>query len=470
MIVTDTIQSLVRFDAGKPKYQAIADALSEAVSSGRIAPGTKVPPVRDLAYHLSVTPGTVARAYSILAGQAVLTAGVGRGTFVAETRKRAVTVSMPVLTDPPPTGAAEAHLLSPKPADMGQTKVIRAAMHRLADRMSTVDLLAYPTEFTAEAARNSFLAQQDVVRTGPFSLDDVVVAHGGQAAVVMILQTVLTGPKPVIAMDALGYAGFRTAALLCRAEVVGIPWDDEGPEPAALVEAIRLHGVQVFCTAAEVNNPTTRTTTPTRRAQIAEIAERHQIHVIDDECYALRRPNGPGYRALLPGLGWLVASPSKGLSSALRIGFAVAPEGWSRALARTATYQSFGVSRFITDLYTEVMSDADVPGIIEAVADRATGDVRACVNVLGGHRVAYASDVPFLWLELPVGWRAGEFCVAARDCGVLVKPAEDFALRDSRHVHAARIAMNGRLPREALVTAMERLRDLLEAPPGRMMA
>ena len=54
------------------------------LNAGSLKIGTKLPPVRDLAYQLSITPGTVARAYSILTDEGVLEAEVGRGTFVAE--------------------------------------------------------------------------------------------------------------------------------------------------------------------------------------------------------------------------------------------------------------------------------------------------------------------------------------------------------------------------------------------------
>jgi DNA-binding transcriptional MocR family regulator len=76
----------------------------------------------------------------------------------------------------------------------------------------------------------------------------------------------------------------------------------------------------------------------------------------------------------------------------------------------------------------------------------------------------WSEDVPFLWLELPRGWRAAAFCTAAEASGVLIKPAEDFALRDGRSVHAVRIAINGLMPNDAFVQAMGTLRTLLDQP------
>ncbi len=49
-----------------PKYQRVSDTIRTAVSEGVLSCGAKLPPVRELAYQLQITPGTVARAYTIL--------------------------------------------------------------------------------------------------------------------------------------------------------------------------------------------------------------------------------------------------------------------------------------------------------------------------------------------------------------------------------------------------------------------
>jgi DNA-binding transcriptional MocR family regulator len=331
-------------------------------------------------------------------------------------------------------------------------------------------LLRYPTRDTDLPAREAFAETLDEDQLGPFDIHNIVASHGGQNAIVMILQSVLTGANPVIAVDELSYGGFRSAGVLCRAEVVGIPWDDDGPMVAELETAIKDHKVQVFCTSAEVSNPTAKQTTPERRIQIATLAKAHGVHIIDDDCYRLMNTDriGPSYRALLPGLGWYLTSPSKSITASLRIGFAVAPKGWSKALTRTATFTSFGVTRLVTDLYAAIMVHPELDNIVTRVKARIGDDIAAAIRILDGYEMRYAATVPFLWLELPIGWRAGEFCQAAEAAGILIKSADDFALRESRSVHAVRIAVNGLLPHSNFVQAMERLRDLLDHPPERI--
>ncbi|MEU6142210.1 aminotransferase class I/II-fold pyridoxal phosphate-dependent enzyme [Streptomyces sp. NPDC047081] len=63
---------------------AVAAALREAVRSGRLAPGTRLPPYRSLAADLGVARNTVADAYAELVAEGWLTARQGSGTRVAE--------------------------------------------------------------------------------------------------------------------------------------------------------------------------------------------------------------------------------------------------------------------------------------------------------------------------------------------------------------------------------------------------
>jgi len=468
MIVSDTNWQPSLKNAGRAKYKALAQAIREGIVSGQLEEGSKLPPVRELAYQLSITPGTVARAYAVLTDEGRLTAGVGRGTFVAERKavRRQITEA-PRLLDPVLDLPERAHLLSPKMPEVGQAQILRDGMMHLATQMPPDQLLNYPTRETDLAAREACRAELMAAPVGPFTVDDIITSHGGQHAIVMILQTILHGPAPVVAVDELSYGGFRSAALLSRAQVVGVPSDEHGPIPEALEALIKTKGVQVFCTAAEVNNPTLVTTTLERREQIAKLAERYGVHLIDDDCYRLHgTPHiGPSYRALLPDLGWYVTSPSKSLTAALRIGFVLAPQDWTKSVARTSTFHSFGVTRLISDLYAYVMAHPDLDDVVERVRARIALDVRAAVNALGGHRLSWSEDVPFLLLELPIGWRASDFRQAAEKEGVLIKSAEDFGLRDGRTHQAVRIAVNGQSSHERFAEAMGSLRALLNSPP-----
>jgi len=66
-----------------PPYEQIRRQVAGAVASGVLAPGTRLPTVRQLAGDLGVATGTVMRAYSELEAAAVVVTGRGAGTVVA---------------------------------------------------------------------------------------------------------------------------------------------------------------------------------------------------------------------------------------------------------------------------------------------------------------------------------------------------------------------------------------------------
>ena len=114
------------------------------------------------------------------------------------------------------------------------------------------------------------------------------------------------------------------------------------------------------------------------------------------------------------------------------------------------------------------MAAPELPGILAAVTARVARDVASAVEGLAGYDLQWADGAPFVWLTLPAPWRAGSFADAAQAAGVVVKSAEAFVQRDSRMVHAARIAVNGELPHDDFRAAIGRIRALLDAPPARI--
>ena len=109
---------------GGPKYLALARALREAIRVGELPEGAQLPTVRDLGWRLSVTPGTVSRAYQIATQEGLLQATVGRGTFVAA-RTPQLGPKVPIYIERNVrTIAGRIDLRSPSLPDMGQAQAL----------------------------------------------------------------------------------------------------------------------------------------------------------------------------------------------------------------------------------------------------------------------------------------------------------------------------------------------------------
>jgi GntR family transcriptional regulator len=74
----------IRATSGEPIYLQLMRQVKHAVATGALAPGERLPTVRELAGTLLVNPNTVARAYRDLEREGVLETAPGRGSFIRE--------------------------------------------------------------------------------------------------------------------------------------------------------------------------------------------------------------------------------------------------------------------------------------------------------------------------------------------------------------------------------------------------
>ncbi|WP_424976222.1 PLP-dependent aminotransferase family protein [Dinoroseobacter sp. S124A] len=453
-----------------PKYTRLAEALRRAIETGALAPGDKLPPVRDLAYRVSVTPGTVARAYTRLTDAGLLETGVGRGTFVAQKAAPPRPIPVPEVDSVLHKSGGDPHevnLISPHLPNVGQAALIRGTLMEIASNPPS-GVMHYPGHLTGHAAREGVVDYLSNVTLGRLGPEDVVLSHGAQSGILLVMQSVLSGRRPVVLVEELAYPGYRRAAELLRAEVVPVPMDDQGVRPDALIEIARQTDAQLLCLSTEVQNPLLIAMSAARRLEIVEAARRVNLHLLEDDTYRLGAVSGPGLRALAPERGWYVSSLSKTLSPALRFGYVVAPDGWAQSTRRAAEAGFFGLATPITDLVAAVLAHPALPQMQEDLRKEVGCYVRAMVNKLGRFDLRWREDALFVWLSLPPGWRASAFARAAEAEGVQIRTAEDYADRNGRAPHAIRLAVNGGVSRKSFDNALERLRGLLDHPPERI--
>ncbi|MGJ8597488.1 PLP-dependent aminotransferase family protein [Sulfitobacter sp.] len=451
----------------KPKYKAVVQAIRDAVGSGALGQGAKLPPVRELGWKLGMTPGTVARAYTVLTDEGVLVAEVGRGTFVADAARVEPPLNlmeMDVIEHLTGGDNFDVNLFSPHLPNGGQSKLIRTLLAQIANDPPS-GVMHYPSRRGAQPAREAMLHWLRDTDVGPLKESDIVLSHGGQNAIMLIFQTILKGRRPVIFLEELCYPGFRRVATALRADVVPIAMDGDGICADALAAAAeRYPEGQIVCTSPEVHSPTCGFTPLARRKEIVEVARRFDLQIVEDDCYRIGEAQAPGYRQLAPERGWYLTSLSKSITPALRIGCAIGPREMTPALHRAAEHGFFGLATPITDLAAALLSHPQLDAVTARTRGGVADYVRAAVNALGSYDLHWREDVPFVWLNLPEGWRASAFCRAAETRGVRVRAAEEFAARHAQTPHAVRMAINAGVSLKSFEAAMARLRDLLDNP------
>ncbi|TQM06159.1 PLP-dependent aminotransferase family protein [Pseudonocardia kunmingensis] len=316
--------------------------LLAAVLDGRLRPGERLPPTRELARRLGVARGTVSVAYDRLTAEGFLQSSVGAGTFVGEHTgartavRRAPTGTAvrprPVWDGVPVTGAAAAprydfRVGAPDPALFplqAWRRLVTRELRHATLRGSYADPAGHP-QLRAAVARHVGVSRSVRAEAG-----DVLVTQGAQQALDLVGR-VLVEPGTHVAVEEPGYPPARRLFRSLGARVTGVPVDDEGLDVAGLPTGARL----VYVTPSH-QFPLGTPMSLARRAALLDWAERAGAVVVEDDYDSEYRYGGRPLEPLQSidrsGRVVYVGSFSKTLLPMLRVGFLVAPASLQPAL------------------------------------------------------------------------------------------------------------------------------------------
>lgn len=464
----NTIWSVDMSRVSGPKYQALMERLRDAIAQGQLKPGEQLPTVRDLAWRLGVTPGTVARAYA-LATQAGLTeAVVGRGTFVAGPSHSASQAAAEIARPPRPgVDDGPIDMRHPKVPDVGQEAAISMALRQVAERASSA-WLYYPSQAGEAGLRREVVNWLSDLLLGPLVADDLVLTHGGQHSIGLVMRAVLHGERPVVGLEDLAYPGIRHAVRLARAEAISIPMDSNGMRADAFEQACRDHRLQMIYITPEAQNPTAVVMGLERRQEIVRIARAYDVVIVEDDCFSSMLSALPRFRALAPERSYYIGSLSKMVTPALRFGWALAPPGQVESLLLAMQQGQFGLSVILSELCLDLLASGAARRLADAALNEQAQRLDLMVNMLGGFDLTWQKGLPYTWLRLPRGWRPSTFARAAEAEGVLVRPSDEFAAINDLAPNAVRLAVPGQISVARFEHGLGVLARLLASPQGQL--
>lgn len=455
--------------ADGPLYLALAAAIQSAIASGELPPGFRLPPQRWLADALGITAGTVNRGYAIARERGLVTGEVGRGTFIREGERSIATV--PPLPAPSRPATAEPRLPAPeplvaRPVDLscfrspvaGLDAMLAPVFAEAALRAARLPLHRYPPVAGHRPHREA--AARWLRRFGlEVPAERVMVTTGAQHAIFLTLKA-LTSPGDAVLTEAVTYSGVKTMAELLGLRLVGVPMDGEGLDPAALERLAGETRARLLVTQPSLHNPTVQRMPPERRQRVAATARAFDLTVVEDDTAAAAladRP--PAIAALAPERSVFIASPAKCISPALRVGVLAAAPDLLERIEDTAHLGDLAIPPFAGELLAVMVEDGTADRVVAAY--RAVMEERYAIaeaalrgQSYSGHPAAF-----HLWLHLPESWSARDFAVAAREEGILVVPADNFAVGDATP-RAVRVSVNGNATADELRRSMETLARL----------
>jgi GntR family transcriptional regulator / MocR family aminotransferase len=320
-------------DDGQPLRSQLETGLREAIRSGRLHGGERLPSSRELARELGVSRGLVQECYGQLLSEGYLTSQVGSATRVA-------------------SGAYSQ--LEEQEQRPGPARPLTADF-----RDGVPDLASFPRGDWIWATRQACgsIATQDLDYGDPRGS---AVLRGVLAAYLRRVRAAAAGPEHMIVctgfaqglglvLRALARAGVRCAALedpgygtedtsevrAARAtglRVVHVPVDDLGIDVAALDAS----GAQVVVVTPAHQSPTGVVLAARRRHALVDWAVRNDGFIVEDDYDSEfrydREPVGV-LQGLAPGRVFTIGTASKALAPAVRLGWVLAPPEHAAAVA-----------------------------------------------------------------------------------------------------------------------------------------
>ncbi len=439
-------------DASAPsRHAALLQALERDIASGKLAPGVRLPTHRELAETLGLSVGTVTRAYREAEARGLAHGEVGRGSFVGPGAGPG-----PAIAGRAPHGTIDMASLWPlyglDPDPVG-------ALKRVGQRPDLLHYQAHAGMAHHRASGAAWSAECGL----PTSAERVVVCAGIQHAIFSILAT-LCEPGDTILADTLTYPGVRAAAGLLRLRVQGLAMDDQGPLPESLAAACR-RGPKALYTMPTIHNPTTGIMSARRRREIAALAAKHGVAIIEDDVHRLFLPDAPPpLSELAPEVGYFIAGFSKSVTSGLRVAFVVSPPGASDRLASTVAATTWMTSAVTTEVAVQWIGDGTAAATAKKKRIEASRRQAIARQVLSGLPVRSAPSGYHLWLPLAAPWTGRSFSEEAMRAGVSVAPGELFSLTPETP-RAVRISVSGAADHATLRKGLEVIRGLAGRSP-----
>ena len=360
--------------AQTPPYRQIEDALRGLIERSALKPGTKLPSTRDLATLIGVNRLTVHKAFQRLEAAGLVVTKIGDGTYVRLRPARtvlnpdappdpiedpALRVWGPLFVNPRPAtrslpsmafmkgpGTASFVYAAP-PADLFPVEEFRKCTNYILKRRGAEVYRVGAAPSGLQSLKEyliGWLAQHDIAAT-----ERTLVITTGCQQTLDLTRKLLVGPSDSMLLENPSFPGAVGALSPAGTGLMPLPVHDDAP----LLDLSTLIGHQNRCKLIYVtpnfHNPTGLTMPLERRRQLADIALRHSIPLIEDDVFGALRYEGaarPSLQSLCPRMTVHVGSFSKMLNPSLRLGWMVAPEPFAEQMT---------VAKQASDLHTSTL-------------------------------------------------------------------------------------------------------------------
>ena len=310
--------ALLAAHGGGSKYKLLVTAIATDIERGELQDGQRLPTQRLLAEQLDISVQTVTNAYKELERQGWVRCEVGRGSFVSRRISERVATSM--------LDRGEHSLL-----DFSTARIVRNERHDRYWRQACAELAAEHEQPWIHACRPiagfEHHREAGVQWLAGLGLcvepQDLLLTNGASQAIFLALAS-LAGPDDLVLCENCTDHGVIGTAQVLGFKLQGVEADRDGLDPEHFEDICANERVTALVCTPNLNNPTSSLMPDSRRREIAEIARRYGVYVIEDDVYGPLLGNdrpAPPLSHYLPELAFYCTSLTKSVLTGLRLGY-----------------------------------------------------------------------------------------------------------------------------------------------------
>lgn len=451
---------------GRPgtRAKALVDAIADDINAGVLKPGDKLPPQRNLAFDLGLSPNTVMRAYNEARRRGYVDGEVGRGTFIRIQTKTESAGQADGLIRSQSNGPIDFSLNLPFAGETGA--LLADTLRTIAgtqDMASYLDHQDVRTRLRHQGAGAMWMENFGLRATAEATL----LANGAQQGIFASLLALLRSGDTLLTEE-LVYPPVKAIARHLGARIRPVSIDEEGLLPDALECACKATAARVLYCTPTLQTPTAATMSEERRRRIATIAQTHDLTIVEDDVFGLLPMQRPAPLAMYaPERTVFVTSVSKSVAPGLRVGYVHAPPTLTPTIRSVISLSSWMPPPLMAEIASRWIEDGTALRLNEGQRLHAARRQAMAKEVLLGH--SFKSDPCgfHLWLTLPDQCSGADVLQTLSRAGVLIQPADTFAIA-SRELAAMRICLSHENSDERVVAGLRLVQAALsgDSPSG----
>ena len=326
--------------------EQLAAHFAQQIRDRLLAPGARLPSVRDCAQRHAVSPHTVVAAYDQLLAQGLVEARRQRGFFVRELRRDLPTATRAAQTPTPRTVPFDASALirgmlgrnsqrpgpglGTLPPSWLDLPMLHSALRKVltedrgrGDAAASLQYGEPAGDPRLRAALSDRIADFGV-RATP---SQIITAMGATQALDLVSRMLLTAGDAVL-VDEPGWSVEYARLTHLGMRLLPVPRGPDGPDLAVMDALAREHRPRLYVTVSVLHNPTGGMLSLSTAHRLLQLAQDHDLQILEDDTYAHLAPAHAPRLSALDGLRrtFYVSGFSKILAPGWRVGYVAAPE------------------------------------------------------------------------------------------------------------------------------------------------